>query len=316
MNISIVIPVYNGEKYLSQCLDSLLEQDYQDFEIIVVNDASKDNSKKVIQEYMARDARIKFIDKEENGGVSKARNAGIRLAQGKYICFIDCDDWVEKDYLSTLLSMFVDDVCLASCGHKYEYRNHRYINDKKFKVTKFDNKMGLCNIFSDKSCFVLCANKLFLLDLVKQIQFDESQRTGEDFLFLYNYLALCDGKSVVHTTKRLYHYIKTKGSLSSMSCSLDKYYNNVCIFDKLKGLKLEEIGEYNDLLNSRIDSWTFLVLLQFIYYAHSLKLKDEVKKLKRLAKSLHPEYKKQQKFYSSFRRCGSLLFGLILLFLH
>lgn len=315
MDVSVIIPVYNGEKYLRQCLDSLLDQDYQDFEIIAVNDASKDHSKDIVLEYAQKDKRIKLIDCEKNGGVSRARNIGIDNVQGKYITFVDCDDWVEKDYISTLISLFDENVCLTSCGNKYEKRNNRYFNDKNYEIIKTDDKMGLCNIFSDKNIFVFCTKKMFLTDIVKQIKFDESQKTGEDFLFVYEYIAHCKDQYVVHTTKRLYHYIKTKGSLSSMTCSEDKYRNGVKVVEKLSNLKVEPNSEIAILLNSRIDSWTFLILLQFIYYAHSLKLKNEVKRLKTIAKNLLPQYKKQQKNYSSFRRCGVFLYTLICLFI-
>ena len=100
--ISILIPVYNNAEYLSECLDSLLNQTYQDFEIICVNDCSPDNSLEVLEHYHQKDSRIKIINKERNGGLSTARNEGLAHAQGKYIYFCDGDDWLDNNYLEKM----------------------------------------------------------------------------------------------------------------------------------------------------------------------------------------------------------------------
>lgn len=105
--ISIIIPVYNSEKYLRQCLDSVLNQSFSDFECICVNDGSTDNSLLILQEYANKDKRFKIIDKQ-NEGVSIARNTGIENAFGEYITFIDSDDWVEIAYLAKLYNFIVD----------------------------------------------------------------------------------------------------------------------------------------------------------------------------------------------------------------
>ena len=99
--ISVIVPVYNVEKYLSQCLDSILAQTFKDFECICVNDGSTDGSLDILQEYAKKDDRIKIII-QENKGLSAARNVGIREAIGQYISFVDSDDWVDKNYLQIL----------------------------------------------------------------------------------------------------------------------------------------------------------------------------------------------------------------------
>ena len=97
--VSIIVPVFNVEKYLSRCINSLVAQDYKQLEIILVNDGSTDSSMTICKEYEKKDNRIKIIN-QQNQGLSMARNAGLKLAHGKYICFVDSDDWVEKDYVS------------------------------------------------------------------------------------------------------------------------------------------------------------------------------------------------------------------------
>ena len=101
--ISIVVPVYNVENYLRMCLDSIQNQTYQNFECLLINDGSPDNSADICREYVSKDARFRYFEKE-NGGVASARNLGIKYSKGKYITFIDSDDWVDLDYLEVLHS--------------------------------------------------------------------------------------------------------------------------------------------------------------------------------------------------------------------
>ena len=95
--ISIIVPIYNVEKYLRQCLESISEQTYKNFECLLINDGSPDNSAEICREYVEKDARFRYFEKE-NGGLASARNLGIKYSKGKYISFIDSDDWVEPDY--------------------------------------------------------------------------------------------------------------------------------------------------------------------------------------------------------------------------
>src|SRR4051794_4889210 len=108
--ISIVVPVYKVEKYIKRCVDSILAQTYQDFELILVDDGSPDNCGKICDSLAKQDKRIKVIHKE-NGGLSTARNAGIDVAVGEYIGFVDSDDWVTKDMFEYLLNLIEDNEC-------------------------------------------------------------------------------------------------------------------------------------------------------------------------------------------------------------
>ena len=106
--ISIIIPVYNVEKYLSRCLESVINQSYKNIEIIIVNDGSTDNSFDICNKYKKKDKRVILID-QNNQGLSGARNTGLKHATGEYICFIDSDDYVEKDYVEYLYKLIVKD---------------------------------------------------------------------------------------------------------------------------------------------------------------------------------------------------------------
>ena len=106
--VSIVVPIYNVENYLRQCLDSIMGQTYQNFECLLINDGSPDHSADICREYVSKDSRFKYFEKE-NGGVSSARNLGIERSEGAYITFIDSDDWVESDYLEVLYKALIDE---------------------------------------------------------------------------------------------------------------------------------------------------------------------------------------------------------------
>jgi len=131
VKISVVIPVYNVEKYLRQCLDSVISQTFTDFECICVNDGSTDNSLSILQEYANKDKRFKVFSKE-NKGISDTRNAGIRLSVGEYITFIDSDDWVENNFLERLYSVAVAEKAdIVSCNWKFYFNN-----ESKFETAR------------------------------------------------------------------------------------------------------------------------------------------------------------------------------------
>ena len=103
--VSVIIPVYNSEKYIARCLDSVIEQTYKNIEIIIINDGSKDKSKEILDEYEKKYPNIIRHIEQENKGVAKTRNYGIKIANGNYITFIDNDDYIDKDYIETFVNV-------------------------------------------------------------------------------------------------------------------------------------------------------------------------------------------------------------------
>ena len=133
--ISVIVPIYNAEKYLKRCIESIISQTYKNMEIILINDGSKDNSKKICNEFLKKDCRIKLINKE-NEGVSAARNYGINAAIGKYISFVDADDWLEKNLLLEMYNKLKEkDIKFFLDLEVHEYRvNDKISLDKEFLV--------------------------------------------------------------------------------------------------------------------------------------------------------------------------------------
>ena len=138
--ISVVVPIYNVENYIKKCVDSILSQTYKNLEIILVDDGSPDNCPQICDEYAQKDNRIKVIHKE-NGGLSDARNAGIDISKGKFITFIDSDDYIEKDYVEVLYNSIKESIRQAKIGRIWVKGNYQFmISDP---VAQCRNALGL-----------------------------------------------------------------------------------------------------------------------------------------------------------------------------
>lgn len=208
--VSIIVPVYNVEKYLRPCLDSILAQTYANIEIILVDDGSKDSSGAICDEYAAKDNRIHVVHKE-NGGVSKARNAGIGCAQGEYLSFIDGDDTVDSDYIEIMYKEIVDSdfefvrLSWERGGTIYTYH------------VKYD-KHGKCvideNNFDDLH---LCENRWGLFRAESQVRFNETLKNGEDSLYVIESFVKSRRKKMLLMNKPSYHYTIVGNSASDMS---------------------------------------------------------------------------------------------------
>ena len=144
--ISVIVPVYNVEKYLPKCLDSILCQTFSNIEIICVNDGSTDNSRKILEEYKNKDSRIIIVDKK-NGGLSSARNAGMKVAKGEFFSFIDSDDWIDSSMLEKLYKNITSlDTDISICAvHQFDETNQKIDDSNPYYTleyfdSSFDNK--------------------------------------------------------------------------------------------------------------------------------------------------------------------------------
>ena len=160
VKISVIVPVYNVEKYLKKCIDSIINQTFQDIEIICVNDGSTDNSRKILEEYKNKDSRIKIIDKE-NGGLSSARNAGMKTAEGEFLSFIDSDDWIDKTMLEKLYKNITglnSDISICAV-HRFD-EEKQIIDDSLpyFTLEKFNSSF-------DNKIFTYKDTKPFIMDV-------------------------------------------------------------------------------------------------------------------------------------------------------
>lgn len=189
MKISIVVPCYNVAGLLSRCINSILSQTFQDWEMLLVDDGSIDETGHICDKYALHDARIKVIHKK-NGGVSSTRNIGIKLSQGDYVTFIDADDYIEPDYLQSLLGTYQSDFVIG--GFKSS-RGINFIPSSHFYVGDHLSGEDIRSIVEHRYLLYTPWGKLFKRDIIEKYQlcFDPKLRYGEDTIFCYEYLLVC-----------------------------------------------------------------------------------------------------------------------------
>lgn len=204
--ITVIIPVYNVENYLERCLKSILYNTYTNLEIICVNDGSTDNSKKILEDYSQRDKRVIVINKKNNG-ISSARNAGIKIATGEYIAFVDSDDWIHEKYFEYLIRG-IDTADLVICNYIRSYKSGSVETDDAYRV----QSISPIDVLKNKELKSYVWGKLFRHQLVDEIRFSESEKLEDS---LYNMDVLLNNKNlkINHVDVPLYYYFVRADSL-------------------------------------------------------------------------------------------------------
>jgi len=225
--ISIIVPVYNVEKYLNKCLDSIMTQTYKNLEIILVDDGSTDNSGMICDEYSRKDNRIKVIHKA-NGGVSDARNKGLEIASGDFIGFVDSDDWIDCDMYKFLyegIKTYNADISI--CGH-YDVCYNEILHITHVKKTIIYNRCeAIEELVNDNTFRCYLWNKLFKKNLFNKIKFPIEfpiVRTNEDKAVMYKLFD--QANTIVYLHNVLYFYRKRQGSIYSRPRSFVNIYGN------------------------------------------------------------------------------------------
>lgn len=220
--LTIIVPVYKVEKYLDKCINSVLKQSFQDYELILVDDGSPDKCGEMCDAYAAQDKRIRVIHKE-NGGLSSARNAGLEIASTELIAFLDSDDEIDKDmYASMLARLDQDNLDVVCCdtfivrGEKKKFKP-RYKTDKTFVDKEAVNEILNGNL--DNSA----VNKVYKLDLFGDIRYPEG-RVYEDVATTYK--LFFKAKRVGYICKPFYYYYKREGSIVASAFNSKSRYDN------------------------------------------------------------------------------------------
>lgn len=239
--ISIVVAVYNAEKTLKKCVDSLLNQTYNNIEIILVNDCSKDNSLDICNEYSKANDNVKVISNERNSGVSNTRNNGIDNSTGEYICFVDSDDYVESNYIEVLYYYYQKYNTVPICGFVY-HDEYNHAKPVKYSWSGDEGLVSLGEAFKLKSELYLTAlwNKLFDRRLIidKNIKFDINISVGEDLRFSVEYFDKNNISEVSVLKSPLYHYMKLSDN-SLMSNFVDNFDREKYSLDLIRSLAIK-----------------------------------------------------------------------------
>jgi len=231
--VSVIVPVYNTQKYLKRCIDSIVNQTYNNLDIILVNDGSTDNSLKICEEYEKIDDRI-FIVSGKNYGVSHARNIGIEKAKGEYLYFADSDDYLEIDAIEKMLREFVNaDGELIIAGYN-EIENKEKIAKKSWGNFRIKSNDAKKLILDENGAGGYLWNKLFKLSLIKkfEIKFDEKIYVWEDVLFVMEYLDKC--KNVKLIDDIVYEYCRRDGSAVEYSVYTPRLYTQLNAIEKIE----------------------------------------------------------------------------------
>lgn len=264
MKVSIIIPVYNAETYLEQCLNSLLNQTYNDIEIILVNDGSTDDSNEICKKYVQKDSRVKLYF-QENSGVSFARNTGISKSIGDYILFVDSDDWVDKDYVGLMIEK-LNKYDSVICGYTEEYVNKEICHKMTENAIVEDSTITIKKVI-DNMYGGYIYNKAFKKEIISKhnIRFHNDIHMCEDMLFVIEYLKKCNNIYVLD--KCLYNYRMRKSS--AVWQKGDKYLTIFNAYNLIESVLDDE--QFIELINYR-------KLFSYFTLSNSQKLKIGISK--------------------------------------
>ena len=283
--ISVIVPVYKVEKYLPECIDSILAQTYGNFELILIDDGSPDNCGKICDEYAKKDPRIKVFHKE-NGGVSSARNVGLDNANGEYITFVDSDDTIDKQYLELLYSKILEDnfdMCISNSKHELQFLGMKNILIKFLSGKIYQASYGI----------------LFKRSLMHGVRFDKRLKNNEDFLFTLRCILNC--KKISSIPIRIYYYRKNETSVTQNYIK-GLLANNLIVYNELY-----ELYESNNISKKCLRIYacrsSYFLLKNELKYKNS----DYKERIKEIKHSIFYKNFKLTNIFVSFRRFLSKL---------
>lgn len=286
--VSIIVPVFNGENYLNKCLDMIINQTFTDFELILIDDGSVDNSEKIYTTYMEYDNRIKII-KKKNAGAWAARNSGIDVAKGKYIMFLDCDDWYENNFIEEMYKTIEESNSdLVICGQTNVFV------DKSNKIYKMKNVDIEEYIYNDNNSFVedyikmrekgiadVLWNKIYKTKIIKEnkIRFQNLKR-GEDAVFNINYYENVN-KGII-LPKYLYKYRVEIDKPFWIKYSTD-FYQLLLNENNYISEKLKSSGKYDEKASQYLSQHFVCGMIEHFYWIiypdNKFTLKDKRNKI-------------------------------------
>lgn len=278
---SIIVPVYNTKTYLERCVKSILNQNYDGFELILVDDGSSDGSADICDEYAKSDKRVRVIHKK-NGGVSSARNCGLKMATGDYVWFVDSDDYIQQDAL-----LILHEVVMRDKKDLYVFNTHKENETFEGDLDTFFQRYYFTYVLKYAPW-----NKLYKRSVLNQyqLQYDEEETIGEDLLFNINYYSHME-KEIQFINKQLYFYDNRPGSAMNAK-SKYRIVQQMRLFDKARKVLVGQvknetvsmlfllhlISGINQSSNGGLTSKEFAHILDFSKYRADMDIGMEVKK--------------------------------------
>lgn len=251
--LSVIVPIFNAQNTIEKCISSILEQTFTDFELILVNDGSEDDSYRICSGFMQSDHRVVLLEKE-NGGASSARRYGLERARGEYISFIDSDDWIEVNHFSGLMTEIVKtraDICVG--GYVRNSNNGEvkvFSSRESMLLTRYDalREMFMYNLYGWEMC-----DKVYHYSIVSSVTVPNNIKHGEDLLF--NWYAFNRANSVAYIPQPTYHYRDVESSIT---------HKGVCNEDNLISSSFAMILKDKDDLTADIEYCVKMTMNAFL----------------------------------------------------
>ncbi|MCD8003155.1 MAG: glycosyltransferase [Clostridia bacterium] len=273
MQFSVVVPIYKVEKYINKCIESILSQTFTDFELILVDDGSTDKCLSICDEYSKRDSRVKTIHKT-NGGLVSARNAGLLEATGRYICYVDGDDWVKSDLLETIVEkaiipyepdmvifgaekIFTDHTELLVDPVDEGLYDKKALNAKIYPYMMYDNRKPFCKGL----VFPVAWNKVYKRELILEHYCkDERIRMGEDNAFVFE--CLVSSNEVYFCSNSLYCYNKINDGSMTNSYDSNRFRNNAWLTSYIE----TKLGGVSQAIDEQINAFKVYWLIMAVFH--------------------------------------------------
>lgn len=300
IKITVVVPVYNMAQHLENAINTLLNQNYQNYEILIIDDGSTDDSPALCDELNEKYDNIRVFHKE-NGGLSSARNAGIELAKGDFIIFPDPDDWVDENYLSCLINSY-DNTDLEICGHYIVTEATQKTHNSNGKIMVMDKEQAILTLLKSTAYCGYAWNKMYHLDIIKNnnLRFDEELGMAQDLHFAFRYILLCN-KIAYNPEPHYFYYQHEKGVTNINHPLTARKISGLKTYEKLLALSEENVPDAIPLVSSTLANLN----LNFIYIYYNSGMNDEA-----LLSTLVLNFKKYSKYF--FKNKDYSLFHKIL----
>ncbi len=285
--ISVVVPVYNMADHLEKSVNTLLAQSYQNYEIILIDDGSTDGSSELC-DYLAEQYSTIQVFHKTNGGLSSARNKGIDVASGDFIIFPDPDDWVDENYLSSLIDLH-NETQLEICGHYVVTPDSCKAHNSQSTKTQLTKELAIINLLKSTSYCGFAWNKMYHLDIIKtnNLRFDEELGMAQDLHFAFRYMLFCN-KIAYNPEPHYYYYQHEKGVTNINHPLTSRKISGLKTYEKLLELSKANVPEAVPLVCSTIANLN----LNFIYIYYNSGMED-----KDLLSSLTINFKKYSNYF-------------------
>lgn len=243
--VSVIVPIYNVEKYLDDCVESILAQDYSNLEIILIDDGSKDNSGTIADRYKEIDERVIVVHKQ-NGGVAAARNTGIKLATGEFLTFVDADDWIAVDYVSHLLylqELYDSDVCMTTRHFVLDSDSQA----SNVSISKISNEEAAV-LLLDPKIMIGTYNKLYRRSFIKKNSLLQNEQLFSGEGLHYMITAVQRANHVTISNKRIYYYRRNVSESATTRFNINMFTNNELALDYIKKDQIINYKPFDEML--------------------------------------------------------------------